>query len=69
MVEDALHTYTIPIAWDIFINMSRDDDIETLIEDISPSSSEEEEKEEIEEEVDEETPHIQTEEEQEIEEE
>lgn len=31
LVEDALHTYTIPIAWNIFINMSRDDDIKTWL--------------------------------------
>ena len=43
LVEDALNTYTIPIAWEIFRNMSREDDIKTLTEDISPSSSEEEE--------------------------
>ena len=58
LVEDALHTYTIPIAWDIFRNMSRDDDIKTLTEDINASGSkEEEEEEEIEEEVHEETSH------------
>jgi len=42
LVEDALHTYTIPIAWEIFRNMSREDDIKTLTDDLSPSSSEEE---------------------------
>jgi len=48
-VEDSLHTYTVPIAWEFFRNMSREDDIKTFTEDISPSSSEEEEeKEEIE---------------------
>ncbi len=41
LVEDALHTYTIPIAWEIFRNMPRDDDIRTLAENISPSSSDE----------------------------
>ena len=44
LVEDALHTYTIPTAWEIFKNMSRNDDIRTLTEDISPSNSDEEEK-------------------------
>ena len=68
LVEDALHTYTIPIAWDIFINMSRDDDIKTLAKDINPSGSQEEE-EEIGEEGHEETPHMKIVEEQEIEEE
>jgi len=62
LVEDALHTYTIPIAWEIFRNMSRDDDIKTLIEDISPSSSEEEDKtEELEKNSNEEAQEIQTE--------
>jgi len=42
LVEDSLHTYTIPITWEIFRNMSRDDDIKTLTEDISPSNSDEE---------------------------
>ena len=41
LVEDALHTYTIPISWEIFRNMSRDDNIRTLAENITPSSSEE----------------------------
>lgn len=55
LVEDALHTYTIPIAWEIFRNMSRGDDIKTLTEDISPyGNEEEEEKEEIEKEINEE---------------
>jgi len=43
LVEDALHTYTIPISWEIFRNMSRDDNIRVLAENITPSSSEEEE--------------------------
>lgn len=46
LVEDSLHTYTIPIAWETFRNMSREDDIRTLIEDANPSSSEEEEEKE-----------------------
>ena len=41
LVEDALNTYIILIAWEIFINMSRDDDIRTLVENISPSSNDE----------------------------
>jgi len=44
LVEDALHTYTIPIAWEIFRNMSRDDNIRTLAENITPFSSDEGEK-------------------------
>ena len=30
LMEDALHTYTIPIAWETFRNMSREDNIRTL---------------------------------------
>lgn len=41
LVEDSLHTYTIPISWETFRNMSREDNIRTLIENITPSSSEE----------------------------
>lgn len=68
LLEDALHTYTIPIAWEIFKNMSSEDNIKTLTGDINPSGSEEEgEKREIEEEMHE-TQHIQIEEEQETEE-
>lgn len=44
LVEDALHTYTIPIAWEIFRNITKEDDIKTLTDDLSPSRSEEEEK-------------------------
>jgi len=62
LVEDALHTYTIPIAWEIFRNMSRDDDIKTLTNDIKPSSNDKEEKtEEIEKKNNEEAQDIQTE--------
>lgn len=54
-MEYALHTHTIPIAWEIFRNISREDDIKTLT-DITPSGNEEEEeKEEIEKEIHEET--------------
>jgi len=45
-VEDAIHTYTIPIAWEIFGNMTKEDDIKTLTDDLSPSGSEEEEQKE-----------------------
>jgi len=52
LVEDALQTYTIPIAWEIFRNMTKEDDIKTLTDDLSPSGSEEEEqKEELEKEI------------------
>lgn len=62
LVEDALHTYTIPIAWEIFRNMSKGYDIKTLTEDISPFGSEEEEqKKTIEMEIHEEAQNIQTE--------
>lgn len=40
-VEDALHTYTVHISWEIFCNMSKDDDIQTLAEELTSSSSEE----------------------------
>ena len=38
-VEDALHTYIVPISWEIFRNMSRDDNIRILVEDITSSSN------------------------------
>ena len=41
LVEAALHTYIVPIAWEIFKNMSSDDNIRTLAENIIPSSSDE----------------------------
>jgi len=44
LVVDALHTYTVPISSDIFCNMSKDDDILTLAEKLTSSSSEEKEK-------------------------
>ena len=43
LLEDALHTYTVPISWEIFRNMSRDDNIRVLAENITASNSEEEE--------------------------
>ena len=59
LVEDALHTYTIPIAWEIFRNMTREDDIKTLTDELSPSGSEEEEQtEELEKEIYEEAQNI-----------
>ena len=54
LVEDALHTYIVPISWETFRNMSKDDNIRTLAENITPSSSEEgEQTEEIEKDKDE----------------
>jgi len=43
LVEDALYTYTIPLSWEIFCNMSKDDDIRILAEELTSSSSEERE--------------------------
>ena len=42
LVEYALHTFTIPIAWDIFRNMTKEDDIKALTYDLSAPESEEE---------------------------
>jgi len=44
LVEEALQTFTIPIAWDIFKNMTGEDDITTLTYDLRPSASKGEEK-------------------------
>lgn len=43
LMEEALHTFTIPIAWEIFRNMTAEDDIKALTYDINPSDSGEEE--------------------------
>jgi len=43
-----------PYSWEIFKNMTREDDIKTLTDDLSPSGSEEEKKEELEKEIHEE---------------
>ena len=43
LVEDALHTYTVPLSWEIFRNMSKDDDIRILAEELTSSNSEERE--------------------------
>lgn len=43
LVEDALHAYTIALSYDIFRNMSRDDDIRILADELTSSSSEERE--------------------------
>lgn len=39
LVEEALHTFTIAIACEIFQNMTIEDDIKALTYDISPSDS------------------------------
>lgn len=41
LVEDALRTYTVPISWEIFWNISRGDNIRILAENITPYSNEE----------------------------
>jgi len=43
LVEEALHTLTLPIAWEIFRNMTAEDDIKTVTYEISRTSDEEEE--------------------------
>jgi len=43
LVEEALHTFTIPIAWEIFRNMTVEDDRKVVTYDLNPSDSEEEE--------------------------
>lgn len=43
LVEDALHTYIVPLSWEIFRNMSKDDDIRILDEELTPSNNEEKE--------------------------
>ena len=41
LVEEALHTLTLPIAWDVFRNMIAEDEIKALTYDVSPTVSEE----------------------------
>lgn len=43
LVEDALHTFTVPLSWEFFQSMTKDDDIRVLAEELSSSSSEEKE--------------------------
>jgi len=43
LVEEALHTFTLPIAWEFFQNMTVEDDIKALTYDFSLAISEEEE--------------------------
>jgi hypothetical protein len=43
LVEDALHTYTVPLSWEAFRNLTKDDDIKMLAEELTSSSSEEKE--------------------------
>ena len=49
LLEYALHTYTVPLSREIFCNMSKDDDIWILAEELTSSSSEEREHTEAEE--------------------
>ena len=42
-MEDALHTYTVPLSGEILYNMSKDDDIRIPAEELTSSSSEERE--------------------------
>ena len=43
LVEDALHTYKVPLSWEAFINLTKDGDIKMLTEELGSSSSEEKE--------------------------
>ena len=43
LVEEALHTFTLPIAWEVLQNMTTEDDIKSFTYDVSPIGSEEKE--------------------------
>ena len=43
LVEDALHTYKVPLSWEAFRNLTKDGDIKMLTEELGSSSSEEKE--------------------------
>ena len=43
LVEESLHTFTLPIAWEVFQNITVEDDIKALTYDVSPAVSGEEE--------------------------
>ena len=43
LVEDALHSYKVPLSWESFQNLTKDGDIKMLIEETGSSSSEEHE--------------------------
>ena len=43
LVEDALHSYKVPLAWEAFRNLTKDGDIKMLTEEGGSSSSEEKE--------------------------
>ena len=43
LVEDALHSYKVPLAWESFRNLTREGDIKMLLEETGSSSGEEEE--------------------------
>ena len=42
-MEDALHTYKVPLSWEAFRNLTKDGDIKMLTEELGSSSSEEKE--------------------------
>lgn len=46
IIKDALQNLRIPIKWSVFRDLPIEDDIKTLIYDVSPSVSEQEEKQE-----------------------
>jgi len=43
LMEDSLHTYTVPLSWETFRNLAKDDDIQRLAKELTSSSSEEKE--------------------------
>ncbi|MCY6488190.1 hypothetical protein, partial [Actinobacillus pleuropneumoniae] len=43
LVEDALHSYKVPLSWESFRNLTKDGDIKMLIEETGSSRSEEHE--------------------------
>ena len=43
LMDDALHTYTVPLSWETFRNLTKDDDIRMLAKELTSSSSEEKE--------------------------
>ena len=43
LVEDALHTYRVPLSWEAFRNLTKDGDINMMTKELGSSSSEEKE--------------------------
>ena len=43
LVDDALHSYKVPLSWESFRNLTKDGDIKMLIEEMGSSSSKEQE--------------------------